>query len=128
MAIDLQKEAPNVVTTQFFQKLIREGFHAEVVCKSTAFKKANVWYAEWFIRILSPDKSAFRMLASTTIPTDGIEEIRFRTFKTANGLISFLHAAGYNSADIPFNEGDARIQVLPADAADPSGSEDTVVE
>lgn len=121
--MDLTKEAPNVVTTLLFQRLIREGFQAEVVCQNTAFKKANVWYAEWVIRIISPDTSAVRLLASTTIPTEGLEEIKIRTFKTANGLISFLHTAGYTSANIPFEAGDSRIQILPNDTPDAPGNQ-----
>lgn len=128
MGMDLEKEAPNVVTTQAFQKLIRDGYQAEVVCQSTAFKKANVWYAEWIIRVIKPDRSTIKLLASTTIPTNGIEEIRIRTFKTANGLISFLHTAGYTSANIPFEAGEARIQTLPNDARDVSNDKETDME
>lgn len=123
MGMNLQKEAPNVVTTPVFHELIRNGYHAEVVCQSAGFKKASVWYAEWIVRVISPDGSVEKLVASTTLPSSGTEEIRIRTFKTANGLISFLHAAGFMYPTIPLVEGGRHVHILPKDA--PAAVDDT---
>jgi hypothetical protein len=94
---DLNKEAPNVVTETQFRVLLQQGYQAEVVCKTPAFRKNAVWYGEWFIRAVTEDRS--------------VEKLRL--FKTANGLISFLEGFGFDPIHIPLRKGGRALHVLP---------------
>ena len=53
MTFDLGKTAPNVVTEGRLRSLMAEGFNAEVICTSSATRKAAVWYGKWVIRGVS---------------------------------------------------------------------------
>lgn len=117
--MDIEKEAPNVVTTKHFHELLRSGYLAEVVCTETAYKKAAVWYGEWVVRVVNAEGTFEKLVSSTRMPATSKESIRIRTAKTANGLISFLHAAGFRHPVIPLEEGGRQIMSLvenPADA------------
>ena len=110
--MDLEKEAPNVVTTKHFHELLRSGYLAEVVCTEEAYKKAAVWYGEWIVRVVNADGTFEKLVSSTRMPSTSKESIRIRTAKTANGLISFLHAAGFRHPVIPMEEGGRQILSL----------------
>ena len=121
VGMDIDKEAPNVVTTKHFHELLRSGYMAEVVCTQKAYKKAAVWYGEWVVRVVNADRTFERLVSSTRMPSTAQESIRIRTAKTANGLISFLVAAGFSHPVIPMEEGGRDILSLgenPADAID----------
>lgn len=125
MGSHIEKEAPNVVTTKYFKELLRSGYLAEVVCTKEAFKKSAVWYGEWIVRVVDSDGTFERLVASTRLPGQAEEEIRIRTHKTANGLISFLEAAGFTHPTVPLKEGGRQIMRLPDDAIGvPASDED----
>lgn len=105
MGTDINKEAPNVVTETLFRSLVQNGYQAEVVCRSTAFKKAAVWYGEWIIRVVNQDRTYEKLLVPARKRAKPDDEISIRTFKTANGLISFMQGMGFEHVDIPLHEG-----------------------
>lgn len=111
--MDLEKEAPNVVTTKHFHELLRSGYLAEIVCTKAAYKKAAVWYGEWIVRVVDADGSFEKLVTSTRFPGSAGEEIKIRRAKTANGLISFLQTAGFTHPTIPLEEGGRQIMRLP---------------
>ena len=55
MAMDLAKEAPNVVTEAGFKDLIESGYHVEVVCMEDAYRKNSVWHGLWVLRAVSEE-------------------------------------------------------------------------
>ena len=116
MGTDLNKEAPNVVTETLFRSLIHSGYQAEVVCKTSAHKKAAVWYGVWIIRVVNQDRTYEKLLVPARKRAKQEDEISLRTFKTANGLISFLQGIGFTHVNIPLQEGGRSTHVLPADA------------
>jgi hypothetical protein len=110
--MDIEKEAPNVVTTKHFHELLRSGYLAEVVCTEKAYKKAAVWYGEWVVRVVNAEGTFEKLVSSTRMPSTSKENIKIRTAKTANGLISFLHAAGFRHPVIPLEEGGRQVLSL----------------
>lgn len=122
MEIELEKEAPNVVTEPRFRKLIASGYLAEVVCQVTAYRKASVWYGEWIVRVVNPEGTFEKLLVTTPRRVDDMDEIKIRVFKTINGLSSFMHEAGFTHLDIPFFFGGRTIQSLPKASLDENKS------
>lgn len=114
MRTDIIKEAPNVVTENPFKSLIFSGFQAEVVCRIAAHKKAAMWYGEWIIRVVNQDRTYERILVSARSRASE-EEIIVRTFKTINGLVSFLDPLGFTHINVPMDEGCRSTLVLPDD-------------
>lgn len=113
MRTDLNKEAPNVVTETQFKVLLQQGYQAEVVCKTPAFRKNAVWYGEWFIRAVTEDRSVEKLLVPGRRWNKQPEEIPLRIFKTANGLISFLEGFGFDQIHIPMLKGGRAVHCLP---------------
>ncbi len=113
MTANLINEAPNVVTETQFRLLLQQGYHAEVVCKTPAFRKSAVWYGEWFIRAISEDKSVEKLLVPGRRWSKKEEEISLRLFKTANGLISFMEGMGFDPVHIPLQKGGRALHILP---------------
>ena len=116
MGSNLQKETPNVVTETFFRSLMLNAFQAEVVCRKAAHKKAAVWYGEWIIRVVDQEHSSERLLVPARQNSGKADEVAARTFKTANGLISFLESFGFSHVSIPLHEGGRSTHVLPDSA------------
>ncbi len=116
---ELNKEAPNVVTETLFRSLMHSGYQAEVVCKTSAHKKAAVWYGLWVIRVVNQDRTYEKLLVPARKRAGQEDEISVRTFKTANGLISFLQSVGFEQAHIPLVEGGRSIHSLGENALDP---------
>lgn len=102
MGSETNKEMPNVVSETQFAKLVKQGFHVEVVAATDATKVSSVWYGVWFVRVVSEDGSVEKLLTTARSASGGFDR---REFKTANGLISFLHRHGFNSSRVPHYEG-----------------------
>ncbi|MEL6789500.1 MAG: hypothetical protein AAFO78_02900 [Pseudomonadota bacterium] len=117
MTFDLGTTAPNVVTEGRLRSLMAEGFNAEVICTSSATRKAAVWYGKWVIRGVSQDGSSERLLVLSRASADK-DEVQIREFKTANGLISFLSDLGCSHANIPLKEGGRSTHTLHEGDAD----------
>ncbi len=113
MEKDITKEAPNVVTEIHFKTLMHSGYQAEVVCRTTATKKAAVWYGIWIIRVVNKERTYEKLLVPARKKLGDDDEIAVRTFKTANGLISFLESMGFPQINIPMVEGGRTTHVLP---------------
>ncbi|UUV08690.1 hypothetical protein [Ruegeria sp. YS9] len=122
MGTDINKEAPNVVTETFLRTLVQRGYQAEVVCRTTATKKAAVWYGVWIIRVVNQDRTYEKLLVSARNRAYADEEIAARIFKTANGLISFMREMGFEHVDIPMVEGGRSTHVLTDNALDTDNS------
>lgn len=113
VATDINKEAPNVVTETHFKTLVESGYQAEVVCKTRATKKAAVWYGIWIIRVVNKERTYEKLLVPARKKLGDDDEIAVRTFKTANGLISFLESMGFTQVNIPMLEGGRTLHALP---------------
>ncbi|MEO1556278.1 MAG: hypothetical protein AAFS01_07580, partial [Pseudomonadota bacterium] len=70
MAMDLAKEAPNVVTEAGFKDLIESGYHVEVVCMEDAYRKNSVWHGLWVLRAVS-DEGIEKQLVTARARTSG---------------------------------------------------------
>lgn len=103
VAIDLQKEAPNVVTEAGFKMLVESGYSVEVVCKQDAYRKNSVWHGIWLLRAVNEDGVEKELVTARARP-DG-DFIQLRTFKTVTGLTSFLIDLGFSVVAFPVNEG-----------------------
>ena len=115
---DLEKEAPNVVTEAEFRMLVASGFQAEIVCLEETYIKGSVWYGEWIIRVVSSDRTFGKVLSvNVRRGVAETEQIKFRAFKTINGLCSFFQKVGFEHMDIPFVPGGRTVFSLPSKAA-----------
>ena len=103
MAMDLAKEAPNVVTEAGFKDLIESGYHVEVVCKVDAYRKNSVWHGVWVLRAVN-DEGVEKQLVTARARNAG-DYIQIRTFKTVTGLVSFLIDLGFSVIAFPVYEG-----------------------
>ena len=112
MGSDLRKEAPNVVTEALFKSLMRNACQAEVVCKSPAQNRGAVWYGEWIIRAVNRERTFEKLLVPARKQSGNADEVTARTFKTANGLISFLRGIGCTHVNIPLHQGGRSTHVL----------------
>lgn len=109
----MRTEAPNVVTTKQFQALLREGYLAEVLANEDAHKVSSVWYGSWIVRVVNEERTYERLVSSTRLPETASEQVRVRVHKTANGLISFLEAAGITHPTVPLKKGGRHAHRLP---------------
>ena len=66
----------------------------------TATKKAAVWYGIWIIRVVNKERTYEKLLVPARKKLGDDDEIAVRTFKTANGLISFLESMGFPQINI----------------------------
>jgi hypothetical protein len=112
MGPELEREAPNVVTEAGFRSLLQSAYHAEVVCKCTAENRRAVWYREWIIRAVDSTQKREKLLVLARRKSGDADEVVARTFKTANGLISFLYSMGFAQISIPLYKGGRSSQVL----------------
>ena len=103
MAMDLAKEAPNVVTEAGFKDLIESGYHVEVVCMEDAYRKNSVWHGLWVLRAVS-DEGIEKQLVTARARTSG-DAIQIRKFKTVTGLVSFLIDLGFSVVAFPVYQG-----------------------
>ena len=103
VAIDLRKEAPNVVTEAGFKILVESGHSVEVVCKQDAYRKNSVWHGIWLLRAVNEDGVEKELVTARARP-DG-DFIQLRTFKTVTGLVSFLIDLGFSVVAFPVYEG-----------------------
>ena len=71
-----------MVTEGRLRSLMAEGYNAEVICTSSATRKAAVWYGKWFIRGVSQDGSSERLLVLSRASADK-DRVQIREFKTA---------------------------------------------
>jgi len=119
VGIDLDKEAPNVVLPPEFTRLINEGFHAEIVCRADASNRNSIWYGDWIIRVVSADGKFERTLVPERTRNRRAEASRYREFKTANGLVSFMHKHGFKEVTVPLYQGMRASHVLLGVAKNP---------
>ncbi|MEP2096473.1 MAG: hypothetical protein ABJV68_09365 [Paracoccaceae bacterium] len=101
--MDLEKEAPNVVTEAGFRDLIEAGYHVEVVCKEDAYRKNSVWHGVWILRAVNDDGVEKQLV--TARARRGGDYIKVRNFKTVTGLVSFLIDLGFTVIAFPVLEG-----------------------
>jgi len=101
--MDLEKEAPNVVTEAGFRDLIESGYHVEVVCKEDASRKNSVWHGVWILRAVNDDGVEKQLV--TARARRGGDYIKVRKFKTVTGLVSFLIDLGFTVIAFPVLEG-----------------------
>lgn len=108
--MDLEKEAPNVVTEPRFRDLAASGYRVEVVCKADAYKKGPNWHGIWILRAVSDD--GVEKLLVTARTRTSRNDIKIREIKTVTGVISFLQGIGFSHADIPLEEGKRTVHKL----------------
>lgn len=101
--MDLEQEAPNVVTEAGFRDLIESGYQVEVICKEEAYRKNSVWHGVWILRAVS-DEGVEKQLVTARARTGG-DYIQVRKFKTVTGLVSFLIDLGFSVVAFPVHEG-----------------------
>ena len=108
--MDLEKEAPNVVTESGFRDLVESGHRVEVVCKESAFKKGPSWHGVWILRVVS-DAGVEKLLVTARTRTSR-NEIKIREIKTITGVVALLRAIGFSHADVPLEEGKRTVHKL----------------
>jgi len=101
--MDLEQEAPNVVTEPRFRDLVESGYSAEILCQESAHKKGPSYYGIWIMRAVSDDGVEKLLVTARTRTTHN--DIKIREFKTITGVVSFLVGIGFSHADVPLEEG-----------------------
>ena len=102
-AMNLEVEAPNVVTEARFRELVEGGDRAEILCKESAHKKGPSYYGTWIMRT-SSDEGVAKFLVTARTRTSH-SDIKIREFKTITGVVSFLVGIGFAHADVPLEKG-----------------------
>lgn len=113
LSIDLGREAPNVVTELQFKVLLRTGHRVEIIARGDPEKRGAFWYGDWIIAIGNEDWTAKKILVPARSKDYDDAEIRFRKFRTANGLLSFMHKFGFPAVTIPMVEGGRTLHEAP---------------
>lgn len=101
--MDLEKEAPNVVTESRFRDLVANGYRVEIFCKEDSFKKGPNWHGVWILCAIS-DEGQEKLLVTARTRTSS-NDIKIREIKTVTGMLSFLQGIGFSHADIPLEKG-----------------------
>ena len=99
----MPNQGPDVVSEEGLRELLSRGHQAVVVCSETPRQKAYFWHGQWHILCASLDGQSERLLVSARRDAKGGDKPR--EFKTANGLISFLHDLGFRMVMVPMEEG-----------------------
>ncbi|WP_308917184.1 hypothetical protein [Jannaschia sp. LMIT008] len=115
LVIDLQKEAPNVVTEPKFRELLAQGYQAEVLCRSDAYYKSAVWYGAWVLRVVDREGTFERLLVNIPRRVTGEPEVAIKVFKTINGLTTFMARMGFTHIHVPLLEGGRSSLALPTE-------------
>ena len=97
-------EAPDVVSETLFKSLLQQGYSTDILCVEDSFIRNQVWSGLWYVRVVSPDGKIERVLSTTRVK-DKTAGFSIRSFKSANGLTSFIHGIGYQHIAIPFYAG-----------------------
>lgn len=98
-----QEAAPNVVTEPRFRELLSQGHDTEILCLEDCNKRSGHWYGEWIMRAISRDGTSEKLLVK--VPRHAHLDVEARTFKTVNGLVSFMLELGFATANIPVRKG-----------------------
>lgn len=94
-----QQSPPDVVTEDRFRQLVSSGWRIEVMCLGAAHKRHANYFGQWSIRAVSPEGGTVRRLVTAR----NLAEMR--SFRTINGLVSFLEELGVATPRIPLREG-----------------------
>ena len=125
LSIDLNKEAPNVVTELQFKNLLRRGYLGDVIAQDEPFRKGSFWYGTWICSVVDAKRSTELFLVPMRTKDSASEAITIREFKTANGLISFLHKIGMQTVSVPMQKGARASHKLPKSLLGSHSNEDT---
>lgn len=106
------KETFNVVTEARFKELLEQGFRAEIISQTDADYRNGLWGGEWTMRIVDQDGQFEKLLVTVPRNAADNEAIKVRTFKTVNGLISFIRKLGLTHVEIPLEQGGRSSQAL----------------
>lgn len=109
-----------MASESMFRELLPKGYQAEIVCREEAYRKASVWYGEWVVRLVNRDRTYEKILCTTPRWGATVDEFKVRTFRTINGLSSFMHDLGFTHMDVPFVAGGRSVQSLPDEALEDS--------
>lgn len=101
MSINLNRDAPNVVTELQFNVLLRSGHYVDIIARGEPERRGAFWYGDWIIVVVSEDRKVERVLVPARNRDYDQQEIRFREFKTANGLLSFMYKFGFREVRVP---------------------------
>lgn len=104
MSIDFTRDAPNVVTALQFNALLQSGHDVDIIARGEPERRGAFWYGDWIVAIVDRDRKIQRMLVKTRARDLVLDEIQFRDFKTANGLLSFMVKLGFRSVSIPMEK------------------------
>lgn len=115
----LRDDATHVVTELELHDLSAKGHHVEVVCRVAAYRRSSVWYGEWIVRVVGPNRSSERTLVTAPRCASGSDRRR-RLFKTISGLCSFMRGVGFDHIDIPLLRGGRSIHTLTSTAPEAS--------
>ena len=118
--MDLEKEAPNVVTEPRFRDLAACGYRVEVICKEDAFRKGPSWHGVWILRVVSDDGVEKLLVTARTRTTRN--DIKIREIKTVTGVVSFLQGIGFTHADVPLAEGKRTVHKLTSEEVSAIGN------
>ncbi|MFA8388304.1 MAG: hypothetical protein ACEPO2_22010 [Pelagibaca sp.] len=108
--MDLEKEAPNVVTEPRFRDLVASGYRVEIICKEAAFKKGPNWHGVWILCAIG-DEGQQKLLVTARTRTSR-NDIKIREVKTVTGMLSLLQSVGFSHADLPLEKGKSTVLQL----------------
>ena len=114
------RDVADVLTESELKVLLRKGYPCEVIAREEPHMRGPVWYGNWIVAAFDDERTVERPLVSMR-RKDGVDsDEAAREFKTANGLISFLHRLGFRSITLPMEQGSRAAHRLPADRPDSS--------
>lgn len=94
--INVEREC---VTLDRCRALVGTGWMLEVLCVVTAVKRHANYFGEWSVTVVSPDCATQLDLVTAR------NAVETRSFRTINGLVSFLEGFGVFAPQIPLRAG-----------------------
>ena len=114
------RDVADVVTESELKVLLRTGYRCEVIPREEPHMRGPVWYGNWVVAAVDDERTVERPLVSMRRKNGHGGAKAVREFRTANGLISFLHRLGFRSITLPMEQGSRAAHRLPADRPDSS--------
>ena len=109
------RDDARVVTEIDLKSLLRQGYTVDVIAQDEPYRRGPMWYGLWIVVAVDDNRTFERTL--TSMRRKGQDRTP-REFKTANGLLSFLHRLGFRSITVPMEQDSRATHKLPASRLD----------
>lgn len=95
-----------LVTEEGARGLVVAGFHVQIECLETATQFRNSgWKGRWVVHLVNTDSGEERTVIPLRLARSASGSIRFREFRTINGVVGFVANLGIRVISVPLDAG-----------------------